>query len=686
MPIWVGKVESPTWTGGATQTTAALNVEPGDLLICFAATSSESTQIGGPPTNSGAPLTWTLLQSFTTAGYTSVHAWAATADDARALTVTLNRSGGSSNWGMTVHQWRGALLGNSVQGSAASAAPSLPITTTAATSGISYFSGDWAAKTGTATFRTINSAAGTVDLNAGGGSKFYAAHWLNVGAAGSKTTGMTAPTAQKWAGIAVEIKDNPLTRVTVTRQIVFDTLARATTTRQVLFDTLARVSTTRQILFNTLGLTRVTVTREIRFNTIGRVTVTRQVRFDTLARVSTTRQIRFDTLRRASLTRQIRFDTLARVSTTREMLWLVEAPPAPPVPEALRAWPTGARTERFSYRLFDLGFKPLGTLDGVSGCTLDGSVWTPIRWGGSLEWAGTDPVDWGQVMIQPVYHVRDVGEWPLGMFLARSPRIEHDSTVDLKVSAQLYDLTYKLAQWAKLPAPLSLPAGTVVTTAIAAQLQLGGITRFSVTPSTAVLKAPMAWDSGESRLKVINDLAASISYWSAHADPNGIMLVDPYAAPLERSPAWGFAPGDASIYVPRWAEEQDDFDVPNRLSGVQKVTDGVSPATYTAVLDSLDPASPYTAARRGFFVDGDTLRDVDAADAAALKAAVDRALLDAASKVRNLTVTHLWLPGVEIGDAVTFTPDGRVRRASVSKQALKLEAPLLVRSEWREVG
>ena len=686
MPIWVGKVESPTWTGGATQTTAALNVEPGDLLICFAATSSESTQIGGPPTNSGAPLTWTLLQSFTTAGYTSVHAWAATADDARALTVTLNRSGGSSNWGMTVHQWRGALLGNSVQGSAASAAPSLPITTTAATSGVSYFSGDWAAKTGTATFRTINSAAGTVDLNAGGGSKFYAAHWLNVGAAGSKTTGMTAPTAQKWAGIAVEIKDNPLTRVTVTRQIVFDTLARATTTRQVLFDTLARVSTTRQILFNTLGLTRVTITREIRFNTIGRVSVTRQVRFDTLARVSTTRQIRFDTLRRASLTRQIRFDTLARASTTREMLWLVEAPPAPPVPEALRAWPTGARTERFSYRLFDLGFKPLGTLDGVSGCTLDGSVWTPIRWGGSLEWAGTDPVDWGQVMIQPVYHVRDVGEWPLGMFLARSPRIEHDSTVDLKVSAQLYDLTYKLAQWAKLPAPLSLPAGTVVTTAIAAQLQLGGITRFSVTPSTAVLKAPMAWDSGESRLKVINDLAAAIGYWSAHADPNGIMLVDPYAAPLERSPAWGFAPGDASIYVPRWAEEQDDFDVPNRLSGVQKVTDGVSPATYTAVLDSLDPASPYTAARRGFFVDGDILRDVDAADAAALKAAVDRALLDAASKVRNLTVTHLWLPGVEIGDAVTFTPDGRVRRASVSKQALKLEAPLLVRSEWREVG
>ena len=686
MPIWVGKVESPTWTGGATQTTAALNVEPGDLLICFAATSSESTQIGGPPTNSDAPLTWTLLQSFTTAGYTSVHAWAATADDARALTVTLNRSGGSSNWGMTVHQWRGALLGNSVQGSAASAAPSLPITTTAATSGVSYFSGDWAAKTGTATFRTINSAAGTVDLNAGGGSKFYAAHWLNVGAAGSKTTGMTAPTAQKWAGIAVEIKDNPLTRVTVTRQIVFDTLARATTTRQVLFDTLARVSTTRQILFNTLGLTRVTITREIRFNTIGRVSVTRQVRFDTLARVSTTRQIRFDTLRRASLTRQIRFDTLARASTTREMLWLVEAPPAPPVPEALRAWPTGARTERFSYRLFDLGFKPLGTLDGVSGCTLDGSVWTPIRWGGSLEWAGTDPVDWGQVMIQPVYHVRDVGEWPLGMFLARSPRIEHDSTVDLKVSAQLYDLTYKLAQWAKLPAPLSLPAGTVVTTAIAAQLQLGGITRFSVTPSTAVLKAPMAWDSGESRLKVINDLAAAIGYWSAHADPNGIMLVDPYAAPLERSPAWGFAPGDASIYVPRWAEEQDDFDVPNRLSGVQKVTDGVSPATYTAVLDSLDPASPYTAARRGFFVDGDILRDVDAADAAALKAAVDRALLDAASKVRNLTVTHLWLPGVEIGDAVTFTPDGRVRRASVSKQALKLEAPLLVRSEWREVG
>lgn len=615
MPTFVDERES-SWSNSASQTSGTLTVEAGDVLVCFAGVASSGVTFA-TPTNSGAPLAWTLKESSTASSYTGHHAWYATVDAARTLTVSLARTSGSESWGIAVHQWRGGVVGASAKGSAASGAPSLSLTTTAASSGISYIGGDWIPATGTATWRTINGSAGVQDTNVTIGSKIYGAHWGNVGAAGAKTTGMSAPSGQKWAAIAIEIKDNPL--VTVTRDWVMSWPILTPVTRDWVMS---------WPVHNYTLVTRDWV-----------------------------------------------------------MSWPVIGPPPTPVPQALAAWPTGPRSERFSYRAYGLDFKPLGELTGVKGCDLDGSIWTAIRLSGSLEWVGQEPPAWGQILIQPWYHVEDVDEWPLGMFYAAAPATEHDSAPPKSVRVQLYDVTYPLLNWRKLPAPFSLPPGTVVTAAITAQLQAAGITRFSVTPSSATLTAPMAWDPGDSRGKVINDLAASISYWAAHADAWGTVHVDPYTPPLERSPAYHFARGENGIHVPKWAETCDDFNVPNRLSGIQKVADGQIPAVYTAVLDELDPQSPYTVATRTFAVDGETLREVDAATPATLKAVVDRALLDAASKVRNLSVTHLWLPTVGLGDAVTFAPDGRVRRASVSKQSVSLQqSPFLVRSEWREVG
>ena len=615
MPTFVDERES-SWSNSASQTSGTLTVEAGDVLICFAGVASSGVTFA-TPTTSGAPLAWTLKESITISSYPAHHAWYATVDAARTLTVSLARTSGSESWGIAVHQWRGGVVGASAKGSAASGAPSLSLTTTAASSGISYIGGDWIPATGTATWRTINGSAGVQDTNVTIGSKIYGAHWGNVGAAGAKTTGMSAPSGQKWAAIAIEIKDNPL--VTVTRDWVMSWPILTPVTRDWVMS---------WPVHNYTPVTRDWVTS-----------------------------------------------------------WPVIGPPPTPVPQALAAWPTGSRTEAFSYRTYGLDFTPLGDLAGVKGCDLDGSIWTAIRLSGSLEWSGQEPPAWGQILIQPWYHVEDVGEWPLGMFYAAAPATEHDSAPPKSVRVQLYDVTYPLLNWRKLPAPFSLPPGTVVTAAITAQLQAAGIPRFSVTPSSATLTAPMAWDPGDSRGKVINDLAASISYWAAHADAWGTVHVDPYTPPLERSPAYHFARGENGIHVPKWAETCDDFNVPNRMSGVQKVADGQIPAVYTALLDDLDPKSPYTVAARGFAVDGETLREVDAATPATLKAVVDRALLDAASKVRNLSVTHLWLPTVGLGDAVTFAPDGRVRRASVSKQSVSLQqSPFLVRSEWREVG
>ena len=348
-------------------------------------------------------------------------------------------------------------------------------------------------------------------------------------------------------------------------------------------------------------------------------------------------------------------------------------------------WRTGSRTERFEYQLYGLDFSPRGMLDGVESCRLQGSVWADIRWGGSLTWSGTSPVDWPRVMVQPWYAVEGAGRWPLGTYLCKSPQTEHHRTVPLATQVDLYDVTYLLAKRSRLPAPLSLPSGTVVTTAITAQLTAASIARYAVTPSAETLAAPMAWDAGEARLRVVNDLAGAIGYWSASADPYGVVTVEPYVDPAARSTAWTFAPGAAAVYSPQWTDRCDDFDTPNRLSGVQRVTDGVTPLTYTATLDALDPTSPYAFAARGYWVDGETMRDADAATAAALKTAVDRRLLQAAGKVHDALLSHAWLPEVALGSVVTFAPDDAVRRFTVAKQEMDLETGLTVQSEWREV-
>ena len=348
-------------------------------------------------------------------------------------------------------------------------------------------------------------------------------------------------------------------------------------------------------------------------------------------------------------------------------------------------WRTGSRTERFEYQLFGLDFSPRGTLAGVEDCRLQGSVWADVRWGGSLTWSGSAPVDWPRVMVQPWYVVDGAGQWPLGTFLCKSPETVHHRSVPLGTQVDLYDVTYVLATRSRLPAPLSLPAGTVATTAILAQLAAAGVTRYAVTPSAATLTAPMAWDAGEARLRVVNELAGAIGYWSASADPYGVITLGPYVRPASRPTAWTFAPGEAAIHSPDWTDRCDDFDVPNRLSGVQRVTDGVTPLTYTATLDALDPTSPYAFAARGYWVDGETMRDEDAASAAALKTAVDRRLLQSAGKVRDILLSHAWLPEVGLGSVVRFAPDDAVRRATVSKQEMDLATGLTVRAEWREV-
>ncbi len=363
-------------------------------------------------------------------------------------------------------------------------------------------------------------------------------------------------------------------------------------------------------------------------------------------------------------------------------------------------WRTGGRFERFEYRLTDLSGTPLGTLDGVESCSLSGSVYSDVRWGGSLVWSGITQPDWAHLLIQPWYIVEGVGyadtwwpddiwsdiwgvsapgEWPLcPPCYASAPLTDYTDTVPQSVTVQLYDTSYALAKRLRTSAPVTLPAGTVLTTALASRLSAAGV-RASIEASAKTNAAPLNWDTGTSEMVIANDILGSLGYWSVHAAADGSMLGIPWVDPGSRVAVYDF--DTALIVDPAWSLARDDWSVANRLTGVPRVVSGVVPTPVTVTLDAVQPSSPYTYANRGFWVDAPTLRDVNAADSAALTSMLTQDLINAASVTSTVTVAHAWVPEVELASVVTF----EAGRYSVQKMNIDTSLGLRVKGEWRAV-
>ena len=213
-PSFILESEATSWFTVPTPSTtsASFDAAAGDLLILVAAAAGPSpltTWSGGAPTNSGAALTWTLVQSSTVASYSPVWAWVAGVDTARTgMTVTLSQASGTQKWGMDLTLWRGGAAVGASAIATGSGAPSLSITTTAASSALLVFNADYNAGSGSS--RTWRTGAGTATelvyaYNAGSDATYYGAYHANAGTAGAKTVGLSAPTGQAFTLLAIEI-------------------------------------------------------------------------------------------------------------------------------------------------------------------------------------------------------------------------------------------------------------------------------------------------------------------------------------------------------------------------------------------------------------------------------------------------------------------------------------------------
>lgn len=199
--------------------TDSFSVLAGDILVIVAASEqAKYSFISSGPT--GGSLTYTSRGDPATSGnFCRVAAWTATVDSNKTMAVTLRCDGTSADgarfWGFLVYHFRGSAgIGNVASSTAANSAPSQALTAAAANSSFVYISADWDALSGsTRTWRTINSITPT----SGNGLEkiyfrdasiysVYSALWDDVGATGSKTTGLSAPTGQENSMIAIEVK------------------------------------------------------------------------------------------------------------------------------------------------------------------------------------------------------------------------------------------------------------------------------------------------------------------------------------------------------------------------------------------------------------------------------------------------------------------------------------------------
>jgi hypothetical protein len=126
------------------------------------------------------------------------------------MTVSVTKTGPTQWWGFNVLHWRDSDgVGASSKTNVTNGAPSLGLTTTTDNAAIVVLNSDWAAVDGTSrTWRSVNGSAATENTYFRDSSWYgsYVGRHPDAGTAGSKTVGLSAPGAQTYSIIAVEVK------------------------------------------------------------------------------------------------------------------------------------------------------------------------------------------------------------------------------------------------------------------------------------------------------------------------------------------------------------------------------------------------------------------------------------------------------------------------------------------------
>lgn len=230
--------------------TATLTLgQAGDILTFTCVAEDQSTTFSAP-TNDGTALTWTQQQDAGTASNTRVTVWTATLNTTRTIIITGNRTGTDNRWGCFATAWGGSAgVGNSNKVEGDTSANFSVGVTASANSALVVSWGDWAAISGARTYLTTGVGTYTEKLNGNVASQYSygGGYHADVGSAGAKTVGSSAPASQDVSIIVVEILGSAGGNVTVamgSTQAILTLSAQAPSVRAKVFPVLASMSLT----------------------------------------------------------------------------------------------------------------------------------------------------------------------------------------------------------------------------------------------------------------------------------------------------------------------------------------------------------------------------------------------------------------------------------------------------------
>lgn len=215
--------EKPGWaiSNPGPDTTITPTVAVGDLYIVIAGGDEWGGATDNISTPSGGGLTYNVGPKGvpTVGGQNSeVFSWYGIAGSAQTnFTLTMQTAGASPHWGFDFIRFSGSDgIGATSQNVSAgtNTAISLSLTTTFANSGILAFFADWNAPSLTGrTWLAINGYTPATNIANGEvvafqetNATYLCCYYPDVGPAGAKTTGLSAPATGRWSGLALEVR------------------------------------------------------------------------------------------------------------------------------------------------------------------------------------------------------------------------------------------------------------------------------------------------------------------------------------------------------------------------------------------------------------------------------------------------------------------------------------------------
>lgn len=348
-----------------------------------------------------------------------------------------------------------------------------------------------------------------------------------------------------------------------------------------------------------------------------------------------------------------------------------------------------------------------GFLDGVIGesASLSWSVHAAVKGSGNVKVADLEIAQAGMLRIgdlplesirlRPVCVIDGLPEIPLSVFLVAAA-VEEWSATGRVWALELLDRA-TVPDQDRVEETYAVAAGTNVLSAVKTVLQSAG-EDITVDASVAVaLGAGLVWETGTSKLQIVNDLLDAGGFNSLWVDGTGMFQATPYQLPAARSILYELldgmprelVDGDQSIYQPDWTRDRDQFSVPNKVVAVQSGSgDAVA---MVADWTNEDPASPFSYPSRGRWIvtvlDGVDTPDGPEEVQMAFLVSKARAALVAFSAVKaKVMVSCLPIP-VRVGDVVRFahTPAGVDARHVVTSFGLDVHPLGLARLALEEV-